>query len=38
LASYPGPCLVEGGILPERGFVFEEERWSFAFDFFLMSG
>jgi hypothetical protein len=38
LASYPRPGLVESGILPERGFVLEEEGGSFASGFFLMSG
>jgi len=38
LASYPRPGLVESGILPERGFVLEEEGGSFASGFFLISG
>jgi len=38
LASYSGPCLVEGGVLPERSFVLEEEGSPLVFGFFLMSG
>jgi hypothetical protein len=38
LASYPRPGLVESGVLPESGFVLEEEGGSFASGFFLMSG
>jgi hypothetical protein len=38
LASYPRPGLVESGVLPESGFVLEEEGGSFAPGFFLMSG
>jgi hypothetical protein len=38
LASYPCPGLVESRVLPESGFVLEEEDGSFASGFFLMSG
>ena len=38
LPSYPGRCLVKGGVLPERSFVFEEEGSPLTFGFFLMSG
>jgi hypothetical protein len=38
LASYPGPGLIEGGVLPEAGFVFEEKGRPFALGFFLISG
>lgn len=38
LASYPRPGLVESGVLPESGFVLEEEGGSIASGFFLMSG
>lgn len=32
------PGLVESGVLPEAGFVFEEDGRRFAFGFFLRSG
>jgi hypothetical protein len=38
LASYPCPSLVKRRVLPEGGFVFEEDGGSFALGFFLMSG
>ena len=38
LRAYPGPGLVEGGVLPEGGFVLEEEGGPFGLDFFLMAG
>lgn len=38
LRAYPGPGLIEGGVLPEAGFVFEEERRPFVFGFFLRVG
>lgn len=38
LRTDPAPGLVEGGILPEGGFVFEEEGGPFAARFFLMRG
>ena len=38
LSADAGPGLVEGGILSEAGFVFEEDRRFLALGFFLMSG
>lgn len=38
LRTYPRPCSIEGWVLPEARFVFEEDGRSFAFGFFLMLG
>jgi len=38
LRTYPCPGAIEGRVLPEAGFVFEEDRCPFAFGFFLMVG
>lgn len=38
LRSYPCPGAIEGRVLPEAGFVFEEDRCPFALGFFLMRG
>ena len=36
LSTYPCPCPIQGRVLPETGFVFEEDRCPFAPGFFLM--
>lgn len=38
LGTYPRPRAIEGGILPEARFVFEEDSRSFALGFFLRLG
>lgn len=38
LRTYSGPGLIKGWILPEAGFVLEEDGGLFALCFFLMSG
>lgn len=38
LRTYPCPCPIEGRVLAEAGFVFEEDRRPFAPGFFLMLG
>ena len=38
LRTYSRPCLMERRVLPEAGFVFEEDSRPFAPGFFLMLG
>ena len=38
LTAYSGPGLVKCRVLPEAGFVLEEDGRSLVFGFFLMSG
>lgn len=38
LRTYPRPCPIEGRVLPEAGFVLEEDRRPFAPGFFLTLG
>lgn len=38
LRTYPRPCAVECGVLPEARFVFVKDGCPFVFGFFLMLG
>lgn len=38
LVTYSCPCLMKSWVLPETGFVLEEDSCFFAFGFFLISG